>query len=300
MELARTWCAGFVASATLVVSLLFPHNPIMAEPALRTAYVTATDGRNAPVADLTAADIAVKEAGKNREIVKVEISTTPMRIALLVEDSLTGDALMRQGLFQFIEKLTGKTTFAIFLVGRRNVRAIDYTSDVELLKKTIDAFPMRRPTLDENLVEGIVEASQDLSRQESGRRVIVAVGIERMQPASISPDRALDELRKSNAMFYAATLASGMNSSSNWMEAIDNTARDKVLADGTKQSGGRRDESLQTAGIPAVLDRFADELLHQYAVTYVLPEGVKPDSRLSIKATRKGITVRAATDVPDK
>lgn len=299
MELARTWFAASVASATLAVLLLFPHNPIMAEPALRTAYVTATDSRNALVGNLTAADVTVKEGGKNREIVKVEISTTPMRIALLVEDSLTGDAPTRQGLFQFIEKLQGKTTFAIFLVGRRNVRIIDYTSDVGLLRKTIDAFPMRRPTLDENLVEGIVEASRDLSRQESGRRVIVAVAIERMQPASISPDRALDELRKSDAMFYAATLASGMHSGSNLMEAIDNTAQDKVLSDGTKQSGGRRDESLQTAGIPEVLDRFADELMHQHIVTYVLPEGVKPDSRLSIKATRKGITVRAATDVPD-
>lgn len=139
-----------------------------------------------------------------------------------------------------------------------------------------------------------------MSRQESGLRVIVAVAIERVQPASISPDQALDELRKSNAMFFAATLASGINSSSNLMEAIDNTAQDKVLSDGTKQSGGRRDESPQTSGIPAVLDNFANELLHQYVVTYLLPEGVKPDSRLSIKATRKAITVRAATDAPDK
>jgi VWFA-related protein len=300
MKLARTKYAAFAASAALAVSLLFAHHPIMAEPALRTAYVTVADGRGAWVEGLAAADITVKEGGKDREIVKIEVSTTPMRIALLVEDSLTGDAATRQGLFQFIKKLQGKATFAIFLVGRRNVRAIDYTSDVGSLNKAIDAFPSRKPTFDENLVEGIVEASQDLSRQESGRLVIVAVATERMQSASISPDRALDELRKSNAMFYAATLASGINTSSNLMEAIDNAAQDKVLSDGTKQSGGSLNESLQTSGIPAVLERFANELLHQYAVTYLLPEGVKPDSRLSIKATRKGISVRAPTDVPDR
>jgi VWFA-related protein len=299
MVLVRTSGAVLVAVTALAASFLFPHNPIMAEPVLRTAYVTATDSRNALVADLTAADITVKEGGKNREIVKVEISTTPMKIALLVEDSLTGDAATRRGLFQFIERLQGKTSFAIFLVGRRNVREIDYTSDVELLRKAIDAFPVRRPTMDENLVEGIYEASQDLSRQESGRCVMVAVAIERLQPASMSPDQALNELRKSGAMFYAATLANGTSTNSDWTEAIDNAARDKVLSEGTKGSGGERDESLQTAGIPAILDRFADELLHQYAVTYMLPEGVKPEGQLSIKAKRKGLTVRAATDVPD-
>jgi len=48
------------------------------------------------------------------------------------------------------------------------------------------------------------------------------------------------------------------------------------------------------------MQSFADELRAQYAVTYVLPDGVKPDKRFSISSKRKGITLRAPSVIPDR
>ena len=61
----RTLRATFLAAAMLAPSAL-------AEAAERTVYVTVVDGNGSAVTDLTAADLVVKEGGKEREIVKAE------------------------------------------------------------------------------------------------------------------------------------------------------------------------------------------------------------------------------------
>jgi hypothetical protein len=42
-----------------------------------------------------------------------------------------------------------------------------------------------------------------------------------------------------------------------------------------------------------MLGNIADELLHQYEITYTLPAGQKPDDKLEVKSKRKDVTVRA-------
>ena len=66
----------------------------------------------------------------------------------------------------------------------------------------------------------------------------------------------------------------------------------EVLGDGSKESGGRHDQVISTTLVPA-LERIADELLSQYALTCVLPTGVKPNDKLSISTKRKNAKVRA-------
>jgi hypothetical protein len=44
----------------------------------------------------------------------------------------------------------------------------------------------------------------------------------------------------------------------------------------------------------------ADELSHQYRLTYVLPAGVDPSDRLEVSTTRRDVEVRAPTRVSTK
>jgi hypothetical protein len=80
----------------------------------------------------------------------------------------------------------------------------------------------------------------------------------------------------------------------------DQSSREQVLGDGPKQSGGRRIEVPSTGAFPRSLQQVSDELRAQYAVTYVLPEGVKPDKRFAISSKRKGINLRAPSAIPDR
>ena len=80
----------------------------------------------------------------------------------------------------------------------------------------------------------------------------------------------------------------------------DNSGREQVLGDGPKQTGGRHIEVPSTGAFPKTMQQFADELRARSAVTYVLPDGVKPDKRFSISSKRKGITLRAPTAIPNQ
>src|SRR5262245_8612755 len=80
------------AAAAVLPLAVLATNGTPAAPAdqARTVYFSATDAKGAPVTDLTAADLTVKEGGKDRQVVSVKPATTPMQIALIVEDSGSG------------------------------------------------------------------------------------------------------------------------------------------------------------------------------------------------------------------
>jgi hypothetical protein len=80
----------------------------------------------------------------------------------------------------------------------------------------------------------------------------------------------------------------------------DENSRDQVLGDGPKQSGGRQISANATAGVPKALQQIADDLLAQYEITYVLPEGVKPNKRFNISTKRRGVTLRAPSAIPER
>jgi hypothetical protein len=76
--------------------------------------------------------------------------------------------------------------------------------------------------------------------------------------------------------------------------------RNLVIAEGTEQSGGRRDQLLSDLSIPDRFRQLADELLSQYVVTYARPETLIPPEKISIGVTTAGLTVRARTRAAGK
>jgi hypothetical protein len=80
----------------------------------------------------------------------------------------------------------------------------------------------------------------------------------------------------------------------------DDTGREQVLDDGPRQSGGRRVDVRATSAMPNALQQIADDLLAQYAITYALPDGVKPDKRLSVSLKRRGVSLRAPSTIPTR
>ncbi len=74
----------------------------------------------------------------------------------------------------------------------------------------------------------------------------------------------------------------------------------KVLGDGPKQSGGMIERVNGNVVLGSVLAKIADNLLHQYVLTYNIPDGVKLNERLSLSTSRKGVTLLAPSRLPDK
>ena len=71
----------------------------------------------------------------------------------------------------------------------------------------------------------------------------------------------------------------------------------QVLGDGSKDSGGRHEQVVETSLVPA-LERMAHELLNQYAISYMLPDGARPGDKLSLSSKRKGVKLLVPSRSP--
>lgn len=269
----------------------------------RRVYVSALDGNGAPVGDLTAADFAVKEGGKARNIVRAEPTTATMQIAIIVDDNGTG--LFRVGVARFIETLLGRAEFAISTVTGQTMKLVDYTTDTRELSAAVAKLGARPATNDGNqLLDGITGTALDMAKRKAGRPVILALTVGGDDVTPMEPDDALDDLRRGGAALYVVSvLNSAMRPTSTPSRPADmiseGHALSAVLGDGPKRSGGYREEISAMAGVDTRLLRLADQLKRQYAIDYSL-DGAKPSGRLSVTTSRKDVTLRAPTHVPNK
>jgi Ca-activated chloride channel homolog len=269
------------------------------EATARTVYVTVTDGKGAPVPDLTAADFKVKEGGKDREVVKAGPATTKAHLALMVEERLIADTQTRLGLFEFVKRMNGAAEISLVTVGLRNNSLTPFVTDVNVVLKAINELSLN-PQPTSNLTECISDMAKTFDQQNVERPVMVVVAFSGGQ-AGATASSILNTLRQSGATLFAVTFAvPGSGNSSNLGTMGDESGREQVLGDGSKQSGGRRIEVVTTAAMSKSLQQVADDLAAQYQISYTLPDGVKPDKRFNLSVDRKGLTVRPPQALPDK
>lgn len=269
----------------------------------RTVYFTATARGGTFVGDLTAADVTVEEAGKAREILRLEPSRARLKVCLAVDEGLAADLYVRRAAIQFAQQLQGAAAeVSIYLLAAGSVKLADYTSNPGLVIAAIQALP-RRAQGGGRLVESLFQLT---GRQGSveGRRVIVLLATEAPERNTMTANGLLDVLRDTGAVLHVSTLAgppgiiNPPTPDAAHLEAVDEIERDRALNEGAKQSGGLRLVSLRTDDFPASLDRIRGELLHEYQLTYVVAAGSKSDGRLQIGIRRRGVTARGPRRVP--
>ena len=249
----------------------------------RKVYISAVDSSRAPVTDLKAADLTVKENGKERPVVSLEPAVAPMHVALLVDDA--GYGAFQLAVAQFLQKTLGRGQFSLTLLNPQATRIVDFTDDVAALKTALGRLGQRgrlQPDGDQ-MLDAIVQAARAMQQRKAERPVIVALTLAGGQPQSVEPIDVLAAMRSSGAMLNVVFLTGadlGM-----------------VMGDGPKQSGGRIEEVGGGAAIVPAILRIADSLLNQYLLTYTLPDGVNPSDRLSVATSRKGITLTAPTRI---
>jgi VWFA-related protein len=270
-------------------------------PNTRAVYVNVSDKNGVWIPGLTAADFVVKEGGKDRPIVAAELATVPMRIAMVVDDNGTG--IFRYGVARFIERLQGHALFALSTVAGQHLKIVDYTANTDALIDAIARLTARPGTTDGGqLLEGIYETARDLEKRKAPRSVIIVLTVGGEEHSTLPAHHVLDQLRKSGAALHVIAVESSALSS---MVAVtrpaallgENLNLSEVLGDGPKQSGGRREEIVATAGIVAGLQSLAEDLTHQYLVAYTQPP--KTSGKVSISVKRPGSAVRAPVRIPD-
>ncbi len=308
--------AGVLATAAVAGSLdpssiSRDRQPIARQT--RTIYVSATDKSGASVADMQAADFEIKDGGKLCSIASVAPPAIPLRIALLVADQGTG--AFQLGTARFMQKLLGHAEFALYSVVIQPEKLIDFSHDGKELSAAVSRLgPRGRETGSAQLLEAIQEATKEV-QHEDRRPAIIVLRLGGEAPSTLNGNDVREALRKSGAVLYAVSAAGAQGSAPPQARGTDAVsvqqgqlrdqelaegqfALNQVLGDGAKDSGGRHDQVVATTHAKAV-EQVADELLHQYEIKYVLPDGAKPADKISVSTKRKGITLHAPSRVPN-
>lgn len=257
----------------------------------RQIYVSVVDSDGAAVTGLTADDFTVQEDGRTREVLRAAPATEPIDLMLLVDDSQAATSAipyLRDGLSRFVDRMQGKASIGIVTIGERPTTVVERTTDVAALKKGITRI-FARPGSGAYLLEGIIEVSRGFQKRETkSRPTIVAITVEGVEFSNSQYERVLDELYKGGATLHVLAVGTPTASMS---DEIRN--KNLVMARGTENTGGRRDQLLSELAIPQALEKLAGELLNQYVVTYGRPDALVPPEKVEVSVKKPGLTARA-------
>ena len=264
----------------------------------RDLYVGVVDAKGAFVTGLGPADFRVREGGVAREVLRAVPAEEPLDIVILVDDSQAATRAiphLRDGLAQFIDRLSGKAAVGIVTIGERPTSVVERTTDAAALKKGISRI-FARPGSGAYLLDAIIDVSRGLRKRETKRPpVIVALSVEGIEFSNAQYEYVLKELHDSGATLHVLAIGTPVPVNSDELRN-----KSILIARGTEETGGRRDQLLSEMAIPDTLKQLAGELLNQYVVTYGRPDSLVPPEKVQVSVTRPGLTVRARTRLPQK
>jgi len=279
------WVRRFVtggAAALLISTVLF------AQAKERIAYVNAWDEKtHAPVTGLGPEAFAVREDGVKREVLRVEKATTPMPVAILVDNTqAAGNNIsdIRKALTAFVTDLDGIGPIAIIGVADRPTILQDYTTNQkQLLAGVGKVFAM--PGSGATLLDAIVETSKGLEKREEDRAALVVLTLENREFSTRHYTEVLEALAKGGAQMHAVIMTTRAGTS------LADEARNRafVFDRGPKDSGGTHEDVLTSQAFEGKMKELAAILKNQHRVIYARPEMLIPPEKFEVTSTKDAI-----------
>ena len=271
---------------------------VVAAQELGQLFVHVTNQAGEPVTDLTPADFAVMEDAVACEIVSAELSTEPMKIALLVDNSESinqAGALtsLRGGLEGFLSELPVQHEVALATIGGNIRWRVDFTTDRDELRESASeifggggAGPI--------LLDGIKETWERRFEDEEAWPIFIVVATDGSESSGNMNQneygRLVNELITKGVTVHVALLSTqgGSSTTDYAINLTDNTGGlYDVFAASTR---------LATA-LPELATRLGnhyDQVSQRYRVVYERPD--PPGASLSVGVAREGVVARPYID----
>lgn len=283
------------SAVVVVLTVVLLRTPApLAQAKQRAIYVSVLDSAGAPVLNLGPSDFIVREDNQAREILSVGPALTPMQIVLMIDTSTASRSNLRdirEAATEFVKGITGsdvKHQIAMIGVGERPTMLVDYTSDQAKLLKGIGlVFPATQSGA--YLLDGVIESSAGFKKREAQRPVIVAIATNGPELSNRYHDQVQKALDDVGASFHIIMVGPPPTD----FASTEGRERAITFSSATESTGGRYDNVLAASALPDRLKQVANELTHQYLVTYSRPDMLIPPEHVKITAKRTDLVVRA-------
>lgn len=280
------------AIVLMIMATLLPVNSAWAQATERTIYASVVDKNDAPVTGLSAGDFIVREDDIAREVLRVLPATEPMHIAVLVDTSQAIEEHMldvRTALRAFFKQMGGKHEIALIGLGERPTVLSDYTRDAARLEKAIGSV-FARSGSGTYILDAIVETSNGFRKRKAARPHIIVYAARGPEFSERYHQSVTDALRESGATLHTLML----NKPGAAMGTREEQELAKSVAEGTRMTGGRREDLLTPMALTDRLQSLGNEIDNQYQVVYARPARLVPPKSVEVTSKRPSVTVRAS------
>jgi hypothetical protein len=268
--------AALVATAALPASLA-------AQAGEQTVYASVVDKDGRPVTGLAVGDFVVKEDGTTREVLRAGRTADPIDLAIIVDTSTAIQPYqndLRKALTAFVTRMAGEHSASVALLAMADRPTIlaDYTTS------------FAQPNAGMVFQDAVSDTAKGLLKHDNPRRAIVVITTEGTDFSNVPYERTLEGLRDSGAGFHALVITDRTGAA-----IRDQAARERaiVVDQGTRSTGGLRDDLLSSMELGDALTRLADDLTQQYKVVFGRPGSLMPPKKTDVSVKRPDVETRA-------
>jgi len=266
--------------------------------------VSVTDQNGRPVTTLKLSDFELKIDGKAAEIADLARSESPIRLAMLFDNSssvLIARDFEREAAERFFRRVIrpDRDKAALFSVADSTYLEMPITSDVSKLTTAIQQFP--DPKGATALLDGIIEVA-DYMRSFSGRHVVVIVsdGEDTYSDMATTLEGVIHSLLSSDCQVYVVMTKDFENFKRTGIRGGNANIRaltaERRMIEIAQQTGGAVYSPIDESEMNTAFNRISAELSQQYILSYYPEEtadkgGEFRSITLSVK-DRPNLTVR--------
>jgi len=238
--------------------------------------VSVLDSNGRAVGTLKLSDFELKVDGKAVEIGDLTRSETPIRLAMLFDNSssvLIARDFEKQAAVRFFRRVIrpDRDKAALFSVADDTRLEQPITSDISLLTQAIEMFP--EPKGATALLDGIVEVAEYL-KSANGRRVVVIVsdGEDTYSDLKTTLEDVIRALQVNDCQVYVVKTSDFENYKRTGVRGgnanIRSLTAERRMIEITRQTGGEVYSPIDESEMKDAFERISAELSQQYILSY--------------------------------
>lgn len=290
-----------------------PDEIIKVDSVLVPIPVSILDSNGRAVTNLKLTDFELKIDGKVVEIGEIARNETPIRLAMLFDNSssvLIARDFEKEAAVRFFRRVIRpeKDKAALFSVADSTRLEQPVTSNVGLLTQAIELFP--EPKGATALLDGIIEVA-DYLKSTNGRRVVVIVsdGEDTYSDLKTTLEDVVKALQINDCQVYVVKTSDFENYKRTGMRGGNANIRaltaERRMLEITQQTGGAVYSPIDEDEMKDAFDRISAELSQQYILSYYPDDAADKRGEfraisLTVKGKNLSIRTRKGYYVPKK